>query len=266
MVEPTEVTRRKKMISAGIDVGAETVKVVILKDGEILGSSIVRAGLDRVASAEEAMNEAVKKAGISRDDIEKVTATGIGRKEVPFANDQITEIAAAAKGAAKFFPSVKTVIDIGAEESRAIKCDGTGKVVDFAKNEKCAAGVGAFVESMARALELDLLDMGPLSLQSDKIIPMNVTCVVFAESEVVSLVHAKAPKPDIARAIHEAIATRTTSMTRRVGIEKDVVLIGGVAKNQGAVERLTHHLGAEPLIPEEPQLVNALGAAIAAAS
>ncbi len=254
------------MISAGIDIGAETVKMVILKDGKVLGSSVVRAGLDRVASAQEALDAALKDAGISKDDIEKIVATGIGRKEVPFAKDQVTEIAAAAKGAAYFYPSVKTVIDIGAEESRAVKVDGTGKVMDFAKNEKCAAGVGAFVASMARALEVDLLDMGPISLKSDVIIPMNVTCVVFAESEVVSLVHAKAPKPDIARAIHEAIATRTTSMTRRVGIEKDVVLIGGVAKNAGAVERLTDHLGMAPLIPDEPQMVTALGAAVIAAS
>ena len=252
------------MITAGVDLGAETVKMVILRDGQVLGSSVVRAGLDRRASAEEALEIALKQSGLSRGDIKHITATGIGRKEAGFAQDSVTEIAADARGAAYLFPSVKTVIDVGAEEARGIRVDGTGKVVDFAKNEKCAAGVGSFVESMARALELKLEEMGPLSLKSQKEIPMNVTCVVFAESEVVSLIHARTPKEDIARAIHEAIATRTTSMVRRVGIEKEVVLIGGVARNPGVVERLKKHLGVDILLPENPQTVGALGAALIA--
>lgn len=254
------------MITAGVDVGAETVKVVILKDGKMLSHGLVRAGLDRQKSAEEALANALKEAKISKADIKKITATGIGRKEVTWANDLVTEIAAGAKGASNLFPSARTVIDIGAEESRGVKVNAEGKVIDFAKNEKCAAGVGSFVASMARALETTVEEMGRLSLKSDKIIPMNVTCVVFAESEVVSLVHAKIPKPDIARAIHEAIATRTTSMVRRVGIEKDIALIGGVALNPGVVERLAHHLGMNILIPKDPQIVGALGAAIIAAS
>ena len=254
------------MITAGVDVGAETVKVVIVKDGKILSHSLVKAGMDRQKSAEEALANALKEAKISKADIKKITATGIGRKEITWANDMVTEIAAGAKGASNLFPSARTVIDIGAEESRGVKVDANGKVIDFAKNEKCAAGVGSFVESMARALETTVEEMGTLSLKSDKVIPMNVTCVVFAESEVVSLVHAKTPKPDIARAIHEAIATRTTSMVRRVGIEKDIALIGGVAMNPGVVERLTHHLGLTILIPKDPQIVGALGAALIAAS
>ncbi|MBI4287373.1 MAG: CoA activase [Chloroflexi bacterium] len=254
------------MITAGVDVGAETVKVVILKDGEVLASSIVKAGLDRQKSAEEAMGNALNAAKISKSNIQKITATGIGRKEISWATDMVTEIAAAAKGANKLFPSARTVIDIGAEESRGVKVNADGKVIDFAKNEKCAAGVGSFVESMSRAIETTVEQMGPLSLKSDKIIPMNVTCVVFAESEVVSLIHAKQTKEDIARAIHEAIATRTTSMVRRVGIEKDIALIGGVANNPGVIERLTQHLGTAPLVPKDPQLVGALGAALLAAS
>ena len=253
------------MISAGIDVGAETVKVALLNDGKVVGSSIVRGGLDRSKSAEEAMSRALKSAGLSRSDVKRVVATGIGRKEVEFANEVATEIAADARGAAFMFPSVRTIIDVGAEEARGIRTTDTGKVTDFAKNEKCAAGVGSFVGSMARALEISLEEMGPFSLTSDKDIPMNVTCVVFAESEVISLIHAKIPKPDIARAIHGAIATRTTSMVRRVGIEKDVVFMGGVAKNPGVVELLKRHLGTDFLIPEEPQMV-AIGAAIIAAS
>ncbi|MDP6510599.1 MAG: acyl-CoA dehydratase activase [Dehalococcoidia bacterium] len=254
------------MVAAGIDVGAETVKVVLLNGEKVVGSSIVRGGLDRSKSADEAMDEALKSAGLSRGDVERTVATGIGRKEVEFATAVATEIAADARGVTVLFPSVRTIIDVGAEEARGIKTDGTGQVTDFAKNEKCAAGVGSFVGSMARALEIQLEDMGPLSLESDKEIPMNVTCVVFAESEVVSLIHAKVPKPDIARAIHGAIATRTTSMVRRVGIEKEVVFIGGVAKNPGVVESLKRHLGVDFLIPEEPQMVGAIGAAMIAAT
>lgn len=254
------------MATAGIDVGAETVKVVILKDGKVVGASVLRAGLERGKTAEEALKQALQQAQLSRSDLKRIVATGIGRKEVDFANEIVTEIAADAHGAAFLFPTVRTVIDVGAEEARGIKCNASGRVVDFAKNEKCAAGVGSFVRSMARALEIQLEDMGPLSLQSDKDIPMNVTCVVFAESEVVSLIHAKTPKPDIARAIHGAIATRTTSMVRRVGIEKEVVLIGGVALNPGVREMLKKHLGTEFIVPEQPEIVGALGAALLAAS
>lgn len=253
------------MVWAGIDVGAETVKVALMNDGKVVGTSIVRGGLDRSKSAEEAMDEALKVAGLSRKDIKRTVATGIGRKEVEFADAVATEIAADAHGVSFLFPSVRTIIDVGAEEARGIKTSDTGRVTDFAKNEKCAAGVGSFVGSMARALEISLEEMGPFSLTSDKDIPMNVTCVVFAESEVISLIHAKVPKPDIARAIHGAIATRTTSMVRRVGIEKDVVFIGGVAKNPGVVELLKRHLGVDFLIPEDPQTAGAIGAAIIAA-
>ena len=252
------------MITAGVDIGAETVKVVIINDHQISGWSIVRAGLDRRASAEEALEQALKETGISRGDIQRITATGIGRKEVPYADDNAIDMVADGLGVALLFPSARTVIDIGAEEARGIRLNGSGKIQDFAKNDKCAAGVGAFVQSMARALEIDLEDMGPISMKSRANIPMNVTCVVFAESEVVSLIHSKIPLEDIAAAIHEAITTRTVSMVRRIGIEKDVAFIGGVAKNIGVAEKLKKHLGMDILIPEHPQIVGAIGAAIIA--
>lgn len=252
------------MVKAGIDIGAETTKAVIMSDGKVLAQSITVTGLEQVEAVEKVLTEALSKAGIKREDLKAIVTTGVGRKAIPFATSDVTEIAAAAKGAIFLHPAARTVIDVGAEESRAIKVDANGKVADFAKNEKCAAGVGAFVASMARALEVKVEDMGKLSLQSNKDIPMNVTCVVFAESEVVSLIHAKTPKPDIARAIHDAIATRTTSMTRRIGMDKDVVLIGGVAKNPGVVDSLKRHLQADVFIPENPEFVGALGAAIMA--
>ncbi len=252
------------MITAGVDIGAETVKVVLLKGSQVLSYGLVLTGVNTQQSTEEALAEALHKAGITSNDIKHITATGAGRKHAPFAHDQVTEIIADAKGAIWLFPTVRTVIDVGAEESRGIKCDAEGKVLDFARNEKCAAGAGAFVEAMAKALELEVEEMGKLSLLSQKEIPINSTCVVFAESEVVSLIHSGVDKMDIARAIHDAIATRITSMVFRIGVEKDVAFIGGVAKNIGVVTLVGKHLGIEPLIPEDPQIVGALGAALIA--
>jgi len=254
------------MITTGVDIGAQTINAVIVKDGRILAHSTVAAGWDPLASAEQALAEAMEGGGVSRDDIQRITATGIGRKGLPFADDSATEIICDAKGVAFLLPSARTVIDIGAEESRGVKCDAEGKVLDFAKNDKCAAGVGAFVEAMSRALEMTVEEMSEQSLLSDTEMPINATCVIFAESEVVSLIHAETPKADVSRAIHDAIASRTASMARRVGLEGDVALIGGVVRNPGLVDCLKRHLGVDLLVPEDPQIVGALGAALLAAA
>jgi benzoyl-CoA reductase subunit D len=253
------------MITAGIDCGAKNTKVVVLKEGEIVAKSSVLSGFDQKAAAHQSLAHALQEANISKDDVTHITATGAGMKEAQFAQDTVTEVGADAKGANFLFPSAKTIIDVGAEEGRAIKCDGHGKVIDFAVNEKCAAGAGSFTEAMARALEINVEDMGPLSLKSQKAVPMNAQCAVFAESEVVTLIHAKTAKEDIARAVHDAIADRISSMVRRVGIEKDVALIGGVARNVGFVKSLEDTLEISVSIPEEPEYVSALGAAIVAA-
>ncbi|MFC1993926.1 acyl-CoA dehydratase activase [Chloroflexota bacterium] len=254
------------MITAGIDMGAQTVKVVILSDGQIIGSSVSMVGFDLLESAQKTLDEAINTAGISRDDIKRITATGSGRKSITIADNISTEISCDAKGATWLLPSVRTVIDIGAEEARAVSCDETGKVLDFVKNDKCAAGVGAFVDSMSRALELTAPEMIDLSFKSTKDVQVNVTCVVFAESEVVSLIHAKTEKADIAHAIHDAIATRTTSMTRRIPLNNEVALVGGVANNAAVLAAMNKHLGVEVVIPENPQFVGALGAAVLAAT
>jgi benzoyl-CoA reductase subunit D len=252
------------MITAGIDVGAKNVKVVIQEDGKVLGKGQVTSGLDTASDIEEALGAALAEAGLTRDKVEKTYATGAGRKEVKDADDEYTEVGADAVGAIYLFSSARTVIDVGAEEGRAIKVGEDGKVVDFAINERCAAGAGAFTEAMARALEVPLTELGPLSLTSAKAVPMNAQCAVFAESEVVSLIHQKTEKQDIARAVHDAMASRITSMARRVGVEPDVCLIGGVAKNPGFVDSLQRDLEMEVLIPEDPEFVSALGAALLA--
>lgn len=252
------------MITAGIDMGAKTIKVVILKNSNILSQAIVLSGFDQRSAAEQAFLEALQKVGLSRNSIKHLTVTGAGKRDVPFANDDITEVGAAARGAIFLFPSARTVIDVGAEEGRGIKCDSKGKVIDFAINEKCAAGAGAFTEAMARALEVKVEEFGELSLRAERAVPMNAQCAVFAESEVVSLIHAKTPKEDIARAVHDAIASRITSMVRKIGFEKDIVLVGGVTKNVGFVDSLKRDLGVEILTPKEPEFVGALGSALIA--
>lgn len=254
------------MITAGIDVGAKTIKAVIVKDNKIAAQSINPTGFEPVETAEKTLEEAVKQAGISRKDIKKIFTTGAGRKSIPFADHNVTEVTADAKGTNYLLPSVRTIVDIGAEEARGISSDSAGKVLDFSKNDKCAAGAGAFVESMSRALELTVPLMIEISHKSTKEAPINATCAVFAESEVVSLIHTKIDKADIAHAVHDAIASRVSSMVRRIPIEKDVALIGGVANNTAIVEAMKKHLGVEIKVPEKPEYVGALGAALLAAA
>jgi benzoyl-CoA reductase subunit D len=255
------------MTVIGIDLGAKNTKVLILKSSEILSTFSILSGFDQKASAEEAVNEALKSAKITRDEVKHITATGAGMDAIAFANDTVTEITANARGISEVLPSVRTVIDVGAEEGRAIRLDENGKVFDFGINEKCAAGAGAFTEAMARALEVELEKMGEMSLKSTKAVPMNAQCTIFAESEVVSLIHQKTPKEDIIRAVHDAIADRITSMARRVGIEKEVALIGGVANNIGFVDSMKRNLGFDLLVPKdpiEPEFISAYGAALVA--
>jgi benzoyl-CoA reductase subunit D len=253
------------MITAGVDVGAKNVKVVLLRDGEVKARALKTIGLDTEEAIRDAFDRALKTDGIKREDIERIVATGAGKKEVKFAHDELTEVGASAKGAHHLFPSARTVIDVGAEEGRAIRVNQEGRVQDFAINEKCAAGSGAFTEAMARALEMDLQMFGELSLESHKAVPMNAQCAVFAESEVVSLIHAKTPKEDIARAVHDAIADRIISMARRVGLENDVIVVGGLARNVGFIDALKRTLEMDVKVPEYPESAAALGAALSAA-
>lgn len=252
------------MTTAGIDMGSKFIKVLILKDGAVQGKAIVTTGFEPAVSASKCLEQAAKESGIDISSIDHITSTGAGRKAAPNINSDITDVSAAAKGVAHLIPDARTVIDVGAEEGRGIKMEAGGKVIDVAVNEKCAAGAGAFAEAMSRALEVSLDEFGQLSLKSDKTIPMNAQCAVFAESEVVSLVHAKTPKQDIARAVHDAIASRIVSMVRRVGINKEVALVGGLSHNPGFVDALSRGLETQVVIPENPDYIGALGAAIAA--
>ncbi len=253
------------MIVAGIDVGAKNVHTVLLKDGEVVARAAVASGFDHEESAERGLAEAANIAGVRREDIELVAATGAGRKALTFAAEQPTEIAADARGAFDLYPGARTVIDVGADEARAIRLGDGGRAVDFAINEKCAAGAGTFVEAMSRALEMSLDDFAKASLDSTETIPMNAQCTVFAESEVVSLIHANTPPGDIARAVHDAMASRVSTMVRRIGVEEPVVLGGGAALNVGFVKSLSEALGGVDIyVLADAEHLGAHGAALIA--
>lgn len=253
------------MITAGIDCGAKNTKTVILRDGEVVGKGSLLTGFDQEKAVEDSLTQAIGAAGISREDIEKIGGTGSGSNSIKMADVLINDIKAMGKGAHYFFSNARTVADVGAEEGRAAKLDEKGNPVDFAINEKCAAGAGVFIEAMGRALETPLEEMGPLALKSDKKIPMNAQCAIFAESEVVGLIHGKTEKQDISKAIHDAMASRIVSMIRRIGVNEDVVMLGGVGYNPGFVEAMRRELNLEKLyVPENPEYGQAVGAAVVA--
>jgi len=254
------------MIVAGIDVGGKNVHIVIKKDGQIVGKGAAPTGIKNAEAVEALYDQVLKQAGLTRKDVERVVATGSTAKRVAFANGSISDVAADARGAIKLFPNARTVIDVGAEEGRSIKVSPEGKVLDFAINDKCAAGTGTFLEAMSRALEVSVEEMSKIAFDSTKAIPMNAQCAVFGESEVVSLIHQNTSKPDISRAVMDAIAGRVGAIARIVGLEKDVVVVGGMAKNAGFVDSLKKNIEMPVTVPEDPDYIGAIGAADAALS
>lgn len=246
--------------------GIQTVKVVILKDGVVASRNKASSGFEPAKAAEQAFEEVLKAAKVSKTEVNQVLATGSGMEMAPYANGTVSMMGADAKAGVFLFPSARTVIDIGAEEARAVKCDERGFMMDFVVNERCAAGAGTFIEAMARALEVKLEEMGPLSLKAKRASPINASCVIFGESDVVTLIHRQESKPEIARAVFDAMADRVSSMVHRLGINLEVVLVGGVAKDVGFVESLKRNLGINLLIPEYPEYAGALGAALTAAN
>ena len=249
-----------------MDLGTQRVKAVILKDGAVVGRGQAVAGFDPTKAAEQAVADALKQAKLKQSDIAYFVATGSAMDMAPYANSTVSMMGADAKAGVNLIPTARTIIDVGAEEARAVKCDEKGVMVDFVVNERCAAGAGAFIEAMARALEVKLEEMGPLSLKAERASPINASCVIFGESDVVSLIHRQESKPEIARAVFDAMADRISSMIHRLGINPDVVLVGGVAKDEGFVASLTRKIGVNVLIPENPEYVGALGAALMAAA
>jgi predicted CoA-substrate-specific enzyme activase len=252
------------VIVAGVDIGSLTAKAVILQDADILGYSIMATGPDVVKVAEHSLSAALSKAGLNRDHLAAVVSTGYGRAKVPLASKSMTEITCDAKGARYLFPETRMVIDIGGQDSKVISLDQQGQVIDFAMNDKCAAGTGRFLEVMAQALELELNQLGPVSLKHKKTVVISSMCTVFAESEVISLIAEGYPKEDILNGLHQAIASRVSAMAQSLRVENVVTLGGGVAKNVGVMQALEQNLRVKVKVPAEPQIIAALGAAICA--
>ncbi|MBI5118693.1 CoA activase [Candidatus Poribacteria bacterium] len=256
----------QEKLFAGCDVGSTTGKAVLIRDGSIVGSVVVPCLPRPEKTAELVMNEVVKQAGLSSiTDLAYLVGTGYGRMRIPFANENISEITCHARGASWLCQSVKTAIDIGGQDCKVIGISNNGRVREFLMNDKCAAGTGRFFEAMGRVLHLTLEEISALSLKSAS--PANITsqCSVFAESEVVSLLNDGVDVVDIAAGINLAIASRLTSLVRKVGIVEDVTVTGGCAKNAGLIKCLEDRLKSTvKLLPEDPQIVGAIGAAVLA--
>ena len=226
------------MIVAGMDIGSITTETVILRDRNILTSVIMPTGANSRNAAERCLSAALEKTSLNQEDLTAIVTTGYGRASFPGATKRITEITCHARGAFFVHPQTRTVIDIGGQDSKVIRLDTQGRNVDFQMNDKCAAGTGRFLEVMAHALEVKVEDLGRLSLIAPRTIKISSMCTVFAESEVVSLIADDQPKEVIIRGLHESIADRILGMVSRVGIEEEVTLTGGVAKNEGVVQAL----------------------------
>jgi len=244
----------------GVDLGSTMTKVVIMSDG-IIASVIGPTGAEHRKLANKVMEEALGRAGLSFNEITYVVATGYGRINVPFADKQITEISCHARGISSLLPAARTVIDIGGQDSKGIKLKD-GQVVDFVMNDKCAAGTGRFLEVTAEALGVELDDIGRLSLKAKNEVSISSTCTVFAEHEVVGKRAQGVPVEDLLAGLHKAISTRIYGMVSRVKIEREVVVTGGGAKNIGLVRALEDKLGYPVLVPPEPLLTGAIGAAL----
>jgi len=253
------------MITVGIDVGSITTKAVVLRDGNIISEKITATGYQAQAAADGVFADVLSAAGLQAADVGTVVATGYGRNRVSFAGRAVTEISCHAAGACFLSPGIRSVIDIGGQDSKALVMDENGRVKDFAMNDKCAAGTGRFLEVMAGALGVGLDDFGPISLTAETPAVISSLCTVFAESEVISLISKGARRRDIIAGIHAAIAARVVAMAGRIGLTAPVMMTGGVAKNIGVVKAIETRIGSAVVVSPKAQLTGAIGAALIAA-
>src|SRR5271165_470443 len=250
---------------AGIDIGARATKVALIgRDGALRGSHIARTRPPFEDLVEGALGAALDAMGASRSDIEYVITTGFGRASYMERDTQVTDISAGAFGATHLFPGTRGVIDIGSQSTRAIHVDPVGRVKEFKSNDKCAAGAGGFVERAARYLEIDLEEAGELGLAGDNPVTISSICAVLAESEIINHVSQGSSVEDIVRGIHNSLAERAVALLKRVGIEAEITLVGGMARHRGMGKGPVKALGQELNVPEQPEIVNALGAALLA--
>lgn len=246
----------------GIDVGSGYTKAVVCEDKTLKSYSIIPSGGDYRKAAVESSENALKQLNISMGDISNVVATGYGATIVDFARHTLSDISCHAIGIKNLFPSVRTVIDIGAQYSRAIHLDGDGRIVNFIMNEKCAGGSGKFLQVTARILQMDIEDLGRLSLTSERPVEFTTACAVFAESEAVSRISEGALPADIVAGIHKAMSSKIIVLATRVGLVPDYAITGGGAKDIGLVKAIERELKASAFFADEPQITAAIGAAI----
>jgi predicted CoA-substrate-specific enzyme activase len=249
---------------AGVDIGSAFSKAVIMAENEIISYHIMPSGGSYKLAAEEVTRKALTKARLSLEDLDYTVATGYGAANVSFSCETVSDISCLARGVYYLFPTARTAIDIGGQFTRVFKLDDRGRATAFLMSEKCAAGSGRFLQVIAKVLQIDLEDIGKLSLKSRKRVDFNTGCAVFAESEAVSRIAEGAAKEDILAGLHRTLAAKIQTMVARLGIEPDCALVGGGAKDIGLVKSIEESLACSLLVPDEPQIVAALGAALVA--
>jgi predicted CoA-substrate-specific enzyme activase len=251
------------MIFAGCDVGSLSAEAVIMKDDAIMTSEIIKVRPGPSRSATDVMGAALSKAGLTFDDIDCCISTGYGREEIPFAHDNMSEISCHGKGAHWLVPAVRTVIDVGGQDCKAIRVDQNGGLVNFVMNDKCAAGTGRFLEGIARTLDVGLADLSTLAEHSKETLSFTSICSVFIENEALCYINEGESLADITAGINHSMARRVKNLVARIGITEKVCFTGGVAKNKGVIKSIEAELGfAVVQMPEDPQLIGALGAAL----
>ena len=252
------------MYTAGIDIGSISTKAVIMRDGQLLASRVILTGYNAENAGKKVFDAVLDDLQISASAITRIVATGYGRKSLAMADKSITEIMCHATGARYLSPLIRSIIDIGGQDSKAILLDDRGKVANFAMNDKCAAGTGRFLEVMARALEVDLDEFGRMSLKADLPARISSLCTVFAESEIISLIAKGEKRENIIAGIHESICVRVLAMANRIGIKSPVMMTGGVAKNIGVVRAFEKAIGSPIEVSDYAQVNGAIGAALLA--
>ena len=252
------------MITVGIDVGSITTKAAVVKDGKLISDRVMSTGYNAQDAGTRIYENILDESGVAASSVDKIIATGYGRKSVDVADKAVTEITCHAAGAHYLNSAVRSIIDIGGQDSKAIVVDENGGVRDFAMNDKCAAGTGRFLEVMARALEVDIINFGGVSLKADQPAKISSLCTVFAESEVISLISKGEKRENIIAGIHESIAARGVAMASRIGLTAPLMMTGGVAKNKGVVHALEKKTGHSIEVSEKTQVTGAIGAALIA--
>lgn len=249
--------------AAGVDVGSTQTKAVVIdEDRKIRGRSLIATGANVVSAAESAFEQAIRDGEISEEEVGFVVGTGYGRYRVTFGDTQITEIVCHARGAAHMFPHTRTVLDMGGQDTKAIRIREGGDVIDFCMNDKCAAGTGRFLQSAAAALGMELDELGPTALEGRRPVNISTTCTVFAESEVLSWLARGKKIEDILLGVHESIASRSFALLRRVGIEEEITFTGGVTRNEAMVKVMEEALEAPMNVSGESHYMGALGGAL----